>query len=233
MNMDKGFLRSFILSVVKPLKSGKVVDQKDQNAGLDNLHPDGGYDSKFRMTSPFGFISRVPKGVTGFYQGLFGSSFENILLGLLHAKRPVPVGVGEVILYSTDATGAQVKTKLTLTNDGKLIIDCLSDISITCVNASISATGNVAVSCNNASVIATNDVTLTCKNATVNASVKAKIDSPAIELGGSALEKIINGETFKPLFESHIHPGNLGFPTGPPTISLPPDVLSETVKAAK
>lgn len=120
--LDKGWLRSFILSVVKPMKSGKHLSQDaDNNASMDNLFPEG-VDDKFRLSAPFGFISGIPKGVTGFYEALFGSAHENIVTAWLHAKRPQPSGPGETILYSTDSSGASIKVKLTLGSDGTLTI---------------------------------------------------------------------------------------------------------------
>ena len=63
-------------------------------------------------------------------------------------------------------------------------------------------------------------------------AAKVVMESDKIELGTGTLEQIVNGKTFKTLFESHTHIGNLGAPTGPivqPTLGI----LSETVKASK
>lgn len=139
MTVDKTWLRSFILAIVKPLKSGKIVDQSGQNAGMDNLYPDGGVNNSFRFASPFGLITKVPKGVTGFYQSLFGSSFEQIILGLLHAKRPEPTGVGETVLYSTTEAGDVIKVKISLKNDGTLVIDAPTKVQVICDNIELGA----------------------------------------------------------------------------------------------
>lgn len=130
--VDKNWLRSFILSVVKPLKSGKFVAQaSDNSAGLDNLIPDGGYSDSFRLTSPFGLIAGIPKGVSSFYQALLGSGYESIIIALLHAKRPQPA-VGQTILYSTDSSGATVQVTISLNPDGTLVITAPTKVSVIC-----------------------------------------------------------------------------------------------------
>jgi len=130
MNWTKESLRTFILSVVKPLKSGKAVTQKGTQATLDNLYPNDGSNDNFRLTSPFGFISKLPVGVTAFYQNLFGSGHESIILGLLHALRPEPSSPGETVLYSTAPDGSTVKVKIVLSNDGTLTISAPTKVVV-------------------------------------------------------------------------------------------------------
>lgn len=179
-----------------------MVEQKGEGAGLDNLFPDG-YSDKFRSTSPFGFIAKAPKGVTAFYNNLFGSGYESIILAYLHSFRPEPSLPGEAILYSTTEDGSTIKVKITLKNDGSIQID------------------------------APTNVVINAQNATVTATAKMLIDSPDIELGASSVEKILNGETFQTFFNQHTHIGNLGYPTGAPNVLSDPSHLSETVKAKK
>ncbi len=114
-------MRSLILSIVKPLKSGKVSSQTGTKAGLTDLYPEG-YSDQFRLTSPFGFISGLPVGITAFYNALFGSGFESIILGQVHEARPQPTGPGETTLYSTDSSGASIQVKIVLGTDGTLTI---------------------------------------------------------------------------------------------------------------
>ena len=123
MNIEKSWLRSFIIQTVGQLKVGKAKSQTSQNIGLDNLYPDGGYRDDFRLASPFGFIAGIPQGVATFYQGLFGSSFESITLAFIDANRPTPSGPGEAVLYSTDSSGQSIKVKITLGSDGTLTIN--------------------------------------------------------------------------------------------------------------
>ena len=188
MNWTKESLRSFILTVVKPLKSGKAVSQKGTQATLDNLYPNDGSNDNFRLTSPFGFISKLPVGVTAFYQNLFGSGHESIVLGFLHSLRPEPSSPGESVLYSTTSDGITIKVKIVLASDGSL---------------------------------------------TITAPAKVIVNSPDVEIGDGALEKILNGEKFQTRFNQHKHLGNLGVPTGVPIDPSDAGDLSNTVKAAE
>lgn len=201
--LDKAWLRSFILSIVKPLKSGKVTSYDDDNLSMDNIATDGN-SPKFRLTNPFGFVSGIPAGVTGFYQALNGSGFESIMLATLHKLRPRPSAAGETILYSTTPDGKTIKVKITLKNDGSLEIDAPTTVNI---NA---------------------------QNVNVNASTKAKIDAPAVELSSGALEKVLNGETFQTFFNQHQHiDGVFGVPVSVPIVQSGPSHLSDKVQAAK
>ena len=65
---------------------------------------------------------------------------------------------------------------------------------------------------------------------TINASTKAIIDAPAIELGSSALESIVKGDTFKTLYNAHTHPTGVG-PSGPPLVGCDASI-STVVKSA-
>ena len=204
MKIDIEWLRQFILSVVKPLRSGKTVDTdaSNTNAGLDNLIRSG-YAPKFRIASAFGMIAKLPASITAFYNSLEASGHENILIAQFHHDRPTVNNIGEVVFYSSDSSGGQIKTTITLTNDGKLVINCPSELQIICTNANI------------------------------NASTKAVVSSPLVEIGSGALEKILNGETFQTLFNTHTHSGNLGYPTSPPNTLSTAAELSQKVKAAK
>lgn len=79
-------------------------------------------------------------------------------------------------------------------------------------------------------VNASGDVVINCTNATVSASTKAHIDASQVELGSSAAEAVIKGNTFQSLFNSHIHTGNLGAPTSPPMVPLSGAELSTVTK---
>lgn len=76
-------------------------------------------------------------------------------------------------------------------------------------------------------VTVSNDIEVNCQNATINASQKAKIDSPKIELGKTAAEAVIKGNTFQALFNAHTHIGNMGAPTSPPIVPLNGSELSQ------
>jgi hypothetical protein len=63
---------------------------------------------------------------------------------------------------------------------------------------------------------------------TVKSDGKVIIDhSSAIELGAGASEKVVLGDTFMSLFNSHTHVGNMGAPTSPPTAPMTPTHLSQ------
>tara|TARA_R110001592_G_scaffold120545_3_gene325015 strand:- start:92782 stop:93657 length:876 start_codon:yes stop_codon:yes gene_type:complete len=66
------------------------------------------------------------------------------------------------------------------------------------------------------------DVNVNCQNANIIASEEAHLNSPRIKLGEAAVESVIKGDTFKQIFDSHIHPTGVG-PSGPPT---PPSITN-------
>jgi len=59
---------------------------------------------------------------------------------------------------------------------------------------------------------------------------KVIINSNNIELGESAVQALIKGNTFQTYFNSHTHIGNLGAPTSPPVVPSTPDHLSTVSK---
>lgn len=59
---------------------------------------------------------------------------------------------------------------------------------------------------------------------------RAYVNSPNIELGETALEQVIKGNTFQALFNTHTHVGNLGTPTTPPVVPLTGTELSQVTK---
>lgn len=64
-------------------------------------------------------------------------------------------------------------------------------------------------------------------------SSDVKVIATSVELGDTASEAVLNGETFQTFFNNHVHVGNLGAPTAPPTSPSIPAHLSTKVKAAK
>ena len=49
----------------------------------------------------------------------------------------------------------------------------------------------------------------------------------SIELGAGASEKLVLGDTFMGFFNGHVHVGNKGIPTSPPTSPMTPSHLSQ------
>jgi phage baseplate assembly protein V len=66
----------------------------------------------------------------------------------------------------------------------------------------------------------------------IKGTTKTIVDSPAIELGSTALEAILKGETFQTFFNAHTHIGNLGVATSPPSTPSDPSHLSLIVKGS-
>jgi hypothetical protein len=62
-------------------------------------------------------------------------------------------------------------------------------------------------------IVAREKVTVTAPNVTID-------HTSTIELGAGAAEKLVLGDTFLTLFNSHTHIGNAGAPTSPPTIPM-------------
>lgn len=63
---------------------------------------------------------------------------------------------------------------------------------------------------------------------TVNVSTKNVVidHSETVELGAGASERLVLGDSFKSYFNSHVHIGNLGAPTTPPTMPMLDTLLS-------
>lgn len=107
--------------------------------------------------------------------------------------------------------------RITISKDGQLDIEMDKDINISCKgNANVDIKKNAKIDVGG--------------KTTIESKGKIKINGPKIEIGKILLEKVIKGETFKLLFNSHTHTGNNGYPTGPPVIPLLPTVLSNKVK---
>ena len=134
---------------------------------------------------------------------------------------------GDSVVMSNDGT-------IKFTHSGTVTIDAGADVEINCVNAKITASADVEVSCVNAKIAADADVDVSCANAkiTANANVdvncanakitanaEAQIDSPKIKLGKTAAEAVIKGDTFKELYNNHIHPTPVG-PTEKPAVPM-------------
>jgi hypothetical protein len=107
---------------------------------------------------------------------------------------------------SIDIHTASGKSKVELLDDGTLNVTHDNNINIK---------SNKTVN-----ITATNDVIVKCKKLMVD-------HSNAIELGSGSLEKMLLGESFQKLFNSHQHIGNMGAPTSPP---IKPSTAAELTK---
>lgn len=76
-------------------------------------------------------------------------------------------------------------------------------------------------------------IDLDCKEATVKATDKIHLNcsrNASIKLGKLVTDKVILGDKFMTMFNSHTHSGNLSYPTGPPTPPMTSLLLSSVVK---
>ena len=107
---------------------------------------------------------------------------------------------------SIDIHTASGKSKIELLDDGKLNVTHASDITIKCDTK----------------------ISITSKNETTIKCDKLIIDhASTIELGKGATEKVVLGNKFMTLFNSHTHIGNLGAPTSPPIAPMTAGELSQ------
>lgn len=72
-------------------------------------------------------------------------------------------------------------------------------------------------------------IEIDCSQANVNASSSVKLNSPSVELGESAVEAVIKGNTFQDLFNAHTH-SVVGITSTPPLAPLDGSELSEVSK---
>lgn len=135
---------------------------------------------------------------------------------------------GGVKVFFTEEKGLMLdyqQTQINIKNDKSVLIQTASGNSV----IEIKDDGTITITQTDTVTIKTDtDVKIDCQNADVTASTKAIIDSPAIELGRGATEAVIKGNTFKTIFDAHIHPTPVG-PSGPPTTSAQPS-LSQVSK---
>jgi Type VI secretion system/phage-baseplate injector OB domain len=66
-------------------------------------------------------------------------------------------------------------------------------------------------------IVARERVTVTAPNVTID-------HTDSIELGAGAVEKLVLGDSFLTLFNTHTHLGNLGAPTSPPVVPMQPQI---------
>lgn len=154
-------------------------------------------------TSPYGLSQNIPKKTFGYYLNLFGNILSPVSIANLDTKRPKAEAVGQVVLYCRNLDGTEYPVTLDLKPDGNLVVKASTKVSVEAPQ--IDVLGETVV----------------------------KITSPDVQLGEGTLEKIVNGETFQTLFNTHTHGGNLGYPTTVPNQQMVASHLSNNVKAGK
>lgn len=130
------------------------------------------------------------------------------------------VTAGAVKIFFTEAKGLMLdyqQTQINIKNDKSVLIQTASGDS----KVEILDDGTM-------NITQKNDINITTEKA-VNVKAKDVIIDHAntIELGKGATEKVILGNKFMTLFNSHTHVGNLGAPTGPPISPMTPTHLSQ------
>ncbi len=123
------------------------------------------------------------------------------------------------------------QVKISVTPNKDISIESSGNINlIVKQDANITIEKDAMISCQNASITAAKNITATCIEALISASGTATIEGKEVELGEDAPEAVVKGDTFKKLFDEHIHIGNLGANTTPPLFPLEVSALSRKVK---
>lgn len=169
--------------------------------------------SKYDLST---FIDTYKSGVT--YLSRQFNAADSIFI-------PLALGLQPEITENLEIKSAEGNTVITITPQGDITINNANNINLTNgKDISISNSGNI-------SVTNQGDLTLTNQgNVTAEVTGKTAIKCDNVEIGGDNLEKMLKAETFMQLFNSHVHTGNLGAPTGTPQIQMSNAQLSTEVK---
>ena len=125
-----------------------------------------------------------------------------------------------LMLDYTTATGP---TTINIKPDNSIEIKNANGDSIVMLND-----GNITFTHSAKFIINSTDNTeINCKDAIINCENTIINHSSSIELGQGATEKLVLGNSFMKLFNSHTHIGNLGAPTSPPVQPMTPTHLSQ------
>ena len=141
------------------------------------------------------------------------SSYENA-----HSLIYDNITEGGLKVFFTEATGLMMDykgTKINIKPDNSIIVENPNGDFVELTNE-----GNCTINIDT-------DLNINCTNATITATDKVLVDSPLIELGKTAIEHVIKGDTFQKLFNNHTHIGNQGISTSPPMIPLNGTELSQ------
>lgn len=143
------------------------------------------------------------------------SSYENA-----HIIVYDTVTSGSLKIFFTEAKGLMLdyqQTQINIKPDKSILIQTASGDS----KIEIKDDGTLNVTqANNITITTDKDVNVKAKNVIID-------HASSIELGKGAKEKVVLGDTFMSLFNSHTHIGNLGAPTSPPISPMTPSQLSQ------
>jgi len=127
---------------------------------------------------------------------------------------------GAVKIFFTEEKGVMIdyqKTQINIKNDKSILVQTASGKS----KIEILDTGIVNIKqADMINVETEKDVNIIAKKVIID-------HSDTIELGKGATEKVVLGNKFMTLFNSHTHTGNLGAPTSPPISAMTPAQLSQ------
>ena len=186
-------------------KLGSVVSVKFDNGNI--YHPEYFFNQKIS--------DEVKSEIEGSYPNAHVIVFDTVTEGSLKIffteQKGLMLDYKETQINvkpdkSIDIHTASGKSKIELLDDGKLNITNATDITVKC-DTKISITS-------------ANETTIKCDKLIID-------HASTIELGKGATEKVVLGNKFMTLFNSHTHIGNLGAPTSPPIAPMTPAQLSQ------
>lgn len=206
-----------VLQIVQPLSRGTVNKTESDNIKMTGLIPEGTKEN-FTNGSLYGISSKVPKGVFGFFQNLFGTHDAPVIIAHLDSLKPKATKDGQIIFYCRKPNGTTFPVTMDFDPDGKLNINTNEEINITSPTVNVFAT-NVKVE---------SETTL------IDSSTKIQVKCDDVEVGSSDFEKVVNGETYKTFYNEHMHTDFFGLPVQPPIVPMTDEEhLSSQVKAGK
>ena len=165
------------------------------------------YDTAFGLTG--GNNKEITNEREGESIKVFFTEEKGLVMDYTTTTGPTKVNIKpdnsvEIINANGDSIVMLNDGNITFTHSAKLIINSTDNTEINCKDANIN-----------------------CENANINCEKTVINHSSSIELGQGATEKLVLGNSFMALFNSHSHIGNLGAPTSPPIVAMTPAQLSQ------
>ncbi len=134
-----------------------------------------------------------------------------IIGGLNHPSRPTKLTTTQPQLYG-EYNGINVS--INPDGSGTLLVQGATDNN----GNVISSEGSITIQAQ-----ANGQLNITCTGpANIIAQGVTTVDGSHINLGQTALEAVIKGNTFAKIYDNHYHIGNLGVPSGPPDQPMDP-----------
>ena len=216
----------------------KVTDDPEQEGRVKLTYPwfDGG-----REVSDWCRVSQLYAG-NGYGSCFVPEEGDEVLVAFIHGDMRFPVVLGG--LYNGEDKPPTARTsssdqKMIRTKAGHQLTmdDSSQSQAIRIVTAGghelilDDQSGSIAVTGNGVSITLKDDgsISVQASKVTVQATNKVDVQAGQISLGPSASFAAVLGPALVALFDAHFH--TLGpLPTTPPTVPLPPTVLSQVVK---